>query len=130
MLKNNPETVCRLIELAKTAQGREAAVIPDDTNSPAEDWGRQMLADDTANNTIVQEFRSIVGNLDPDQQQELVALLWLGRGDYTMDEWEDVLSQAADMWTPETADYLLKHPMLASDLEEGMDAHGYDCQNR
>jgi hypothetical protein len=41
MLKNNPETVCRLIQLAKTAQGREAAVIPDDTNSPAEDWGRQ-----------------------------------------------------------------------------------------
>ncbi|WP_404364204.1 DUF3775 domain-containing protein [Marinobacter sp.] len=127
MLQVNPETVCRLVELAQSFHVQEQISIPDQPNSPAEDWSRQMLADH-ADNTSVQEFRTVVEDLEPDQQQEVMALMWLGRGDFTLEEWEAILTEAEEQWTPETADYLLMHPMLADYLLEGLDLHGYHCQ--
>lgn len=126
MLDVNPDSVCRLIALAREFHAQEAVVIPDDPGSPDDDWPLQILASHTGDATLG-EFRSIVEDLDPDQQQQVVALLWLGRGDYALDEWEDALSYAADAWNKFTADYLIAHPMLADHLEDGLDLHGYRC---
>lgn len=140
MLSVNPEDVCRLIELAQQYHGQEGVVIPDEmdndelqnsvsiADSPADDAERQMLAGH-GDRSAYQEFANIVMALEPDQQQQLVALLWLGRGDYTLGEWDGILEQAADQWTPETADYLIDHPLLASYLQEGLELHGYNCSD-
>ena len=127
MLQVNPETVCRLVELARSFHVQEQISIPEQPNSPAEDWGRQMLANH-ADNTSAQEFRTVMEDLEPDQQQEVVALMWLGRGDAGLEEWDTLRAEAEEHWTPETADYLLTHPMLADFLLEGLDMHGHDCQ--
>lgn len=140
MLTVNSEIVCRLIELAQLYHGQEGMVIPDEmetvelersvsiADSPADDAERQLLAGH-GSDTTAQEFASIVGTLEPDQQQEIVALLWLGREDYAIGEWEGILDQARDQWTPETADYLLDHPLLASYLEDGLAMHGLSCED-
>lgn len=128
MLQTNPETICRLVELARSVHVREPAAFPEEPNSPADDWGRQALADQP-DNTAAEEFRSIVADLDPDQQQEVVALHWLGRDDYSIDEWDDLLAQARERWSPETGDYLLLDPMLADELEEALNMHDYSCQD-
>lgn len=128
LLETNPDAVCRLIELAHVIHGEEEVVIPEVPNSPAEDWGRQMLADH-AGDPSTQEFKKIVADLEPDQQQEVVALLWLGRGDYTLEEWDEALEIANEQWSPETGDYLLQHPMLADYLGEALDQHGYNCED-
>lgn len=126
MLQVNPETVCRLIELAQSFHVREQAGMPEEGGNAADDWSQQMLADQ-GDNTSYQEFESIVKDLEPDQQQEVVALLWLGRGDYTLEEWDSVVKQARDEWTPETAQYLIGHPLLADELREGLELHGHSC---
>ncbi len=51
----------------------------------------------------------------------MVALMWVGRGDYALEEWDDALSQARDSWNKRTADYLIGTPMLADYLAEGLD---------
>lgn len=127
MLQTNPETICRLVELARSVHVREPAAIPEESNSPADDWGRQTLADQP-DNPAADEFRSIVADLEPDQQQEVVALQWLGRDDYSIEEWDDLLEEAKERWSPETADYLLRDPMLADELEEALNMHDYSCQ--
>ena len=101
MLDINPETICKLIELAREFQAQEEVVFPEDTANPSGDWAMQMLASH-ADDLTFQEFRSTVQDLEPRQQQLVVVLLWLGRGDYTLEDWGDMLEQARTDWTPDT----------------------------
>jgi hypothetical protein len=126
MLDVNPDTVCFLISKAREFHAKEEVVIPDMPDSPAEDWGRQVLADHAGDWTY-QEFKATFNDLDPDQQQTVVALFWLGRGDFSVEEWEDAVKEAGEEWTTETADYLIAHPLLADFLLEGLELLDYSC---
>jgi hypothetical protein len=127
MLNVSPEIICFIINKAREFQAKEDVTIPDEPNSPAEDWARQVLADHT-DDLCLEEVRATVSDLEPDQEAELVALMWLGRGDYEMEDWESVLEDAEAELTDHTADYLLAHPMVADYLLEGLIQHGYDCE--
>ncbi|WP_455235096.1 DUF3775 domain-containing protein [Thiogranum longum] len=127
MLNVNPETVCFLIAKARAFHGKEEVVIPDVPDSPADDWARQALADHADDATFM-EFKTTIEDLEPDQQQAVVALMWLGRGEFNVEEWEDALQEASDGWTEATAEYLIAHPMLADDLLEGLVLLGYSCE--
>lgn len=126
MLDVNPETVCRLIVLARVFHAKEAVVIPQEPSSPSDDWALQVLADH-ADDELFLEFESIIADLEPDQQQQVVALLWLGRGDGTLEDWETLLEQAREQWNTRTAEYLIAHPYLADFLQEGLELQGYSC---
>lgn len=127
MLQVNPETVCRLIELAQSYHVKEQTAFPEDGGNAVDDWSQQMLADHK-DSSGYDEFASIINDIDEDQQQEVVALLWVGRGDYTVEEWDSVLQQAKEQWTPDTARYLIDHPLLADYLRDGLEQHGHTCQ--
>ncbi len=126
MLNIGSDTVCRLIDLAREFHAQEEVSIPEEPANPSGDWAVQMLASH-ADDASLQEFKAIIEDLEPDQQQEIVALLWLGREDYSKGEWRDALEQAADSWNLETAEYLIAHPLLADYLEKGLDLFGYHC---
>lgn len=130
MLNVSMATLERLMELSRTFHAKEAVSFPEelDDAEPGDadgDWGLQILADHAGDSTL-QEFRSIVDDLEPDQQQEVVALLWVGRGDFDPEEWGAALEEARDDWTPETADYLISHPLLADYLREGLESMAAD----
>ena len=127
MLEINPETVCFLINKAKEFHAKEEVVIPEEPSSPTEDWARQVLADH-ADDLTYREFKAAVDDLEPDQQAALVALMWLGRGDYSEEQWDTAFSEAADGWTPRTAEYLIAKPLVADYLEEGLALLGYGCE--
>ncbi|WP_435605491.1 DUF3775 domain-containing protein [Pseudomonas knackmussii] len=124
MLDVNPDTVRRLIELARAFHAKEEVVIPEEPDSPSDDWALQSLADH-AGDEVFEEFRSIVEDLEPDQQQQVVALFWLGRGDADPLDWQALLRQARDSWNRRTAEYLIVHPFLAEHLTDGLEALGY-----
>lgn len=126
MLEVNPDTVCRLIELARVFHAQEEVVIPEEPDNPGGDYPTQILASHEGDTTLA-EFRNIITDLEPDQQQQIVALLWLGRGDFSVDEWKTALEEAADNWNEQTADYLIAHPLLPDYLTDGLDQHGYNC---
>jgi len=124
----NSDTICFLIDKAREFHAKEEVVIPDTPGSPTEDWALQVLADHVDDATY-QEFRATVNDLEPDQQHQLVALLWLGRGDYDIGEWDEALAEARRSWTKRTADYLLAHPLLADHLEDALEQFGYSCED-
>jgi len=127
MLELNPDTVCFLVAKARAFHSKEEVVLPDVPDSPADDWARQALADH-GDDAVLEEFRGTVNDLEPDQQQSLVALMWLGREEFDVDEWEQALEEAREQWTPYTAEYLIAHPMLADYLIEGLQLLGYSCE--
>ncbi len=125
MLEMNPDTICFLIRKAHAFHAKEQVVIPEIPNSPTEDWARQVLADHQDDATY-QEMKSAIDDLEPDQQLQLVALMWLGRG--SCDDWGSAQKEASDRWTSHTADYLIATPLLADYLEEGLSQLGYSCE--
>ena len=126
MLNVSVYSVCRLIELAREFHAQEAVSIPEEPDSPSGDWAVQMLASHATDDSF-REFKSIVDDMEPDQQQEVVALLWLGRGDYSEEEWQEALVLAKDSWNLRTAEYLIGHPLLSDYLEAGLEVFGRSC---
>jgi len=128
MLELSTGIVCRIVDLAREFQAQESVVIPA-TEGGSEidsDQAMQVLAAH-AEDLTYQQLKAEIDDLEPRQQVELVALMWLGRGDYDAGEWEDVRQQAKEQWTSHTAEYLLATPQVADFLEEGLSMLGYSC---
>jgi len=62
--------------------------------------------------------------VEPDQQVDLITLMWVGRGDYRAEEWQRALADARDRWNERTAEYLIETPLLSDYLSEGLDRLG------
>ena len=116
------ETICSLIALAREFQAKEDVVIPDLPDSPSEDWALQVLADHRDDSSLA-EFSGIVEDMAERQRAELVALMWLGRGDYSIDEWEQAVDDAIGDFSIRAGEYVIAHPMVSDYLEEGLIAH-------
>lgn len=127
MLELNPETVCHIIAKAHEFHAKEEVVLPDEPSGPANSSVLQVLANHRSDPTYT-ELKATIEDLEPDQQVTLVALMWLGRGDFDVEEWESALEQAGESWSPHTADYLIATPLVADYLEEGLSALGYSCE--
>jgi hypothetical protein len=126
-LNVNPETVCFIIARAREFQAKDEVVIPDEPADANGDWALDILEDHRDDMTL-QEVQSAVADLEPDQQYDLVALMWVGRGDYDVDDWQGAVIAATEAWTERTADYLMTTPLAADYLEEGLELLGYSCE--
>lgn len=126
MIELNPDTVRFIIDKAREFQTHEDLDLSEAPDSlEIGDWSDEVLAGFTEDFTY-QELESTIDDLEPDQQVSLVALMWLGRGDFSLDQWDEALGRAADEHNARTARYLIATPLLADYLEEGLAQHGYD----
>ena len=97
-------------------------------SNPADDDERQILLD-TPDNPSRQELRDAIDSLNVDEREELLALTWLGRGDYDAADWREALRQAREAKTATETEYLIGTPLLADYLEEGVAALGLSLEN-
>lgn len=70
------------------------------------------------------ELASSIAGLSDEEQTALVALAWIGRGDFDATEWEDAKRLARERRVGPTARYLMGIPLLGDYLEEGAAALG------
>ena len=127
MLSVRIDTICLLIDKAHQFQSQEQVVLGDVPGIPTEDWALEALADH-AEDPCLNEVRDLLNDIDPNQRAEVVALMWLGRGDYEVEDWDTAVEDALEGYSERTAEYLLAHPMVADDLEEGLIQLGYSCE--
>jgi hypothetical protein len=73
---------------------------------------------------VVGEITGFINAMTEDEQVDLVALMRLGRGDGTIEEWDDLRREAADGRNRRIASYLLGEPLISDYLAEGLDAFG------
>lgn len=123
----SPEKVCFIIMKAREFDAKEEANEPDPGSNPADDKEIEVL-EEHEDDPVVEELTSLIGSLSEDEQIDLVALAWLGRDDYSADDWPAVREEAARAHNQRTAEYLLGIPMLGDFLEEGLSMLGYSCE--
>lgn len=70
------------------------------------------------------QFDGLIAGLNEDQQLDLVALVWIGRGDFEPEDWEDARRTASEEATLSVAEYLKGVDHLAEHLEAGLEAMG------
>ncbi|MBV6633125.1 MAG: DUF3775 domain-containing protein [Alphaproteobacteria bacterium] len=87
-----------------------------------------MLLDRPLTMPLDDEVSDAIGGLSVDEQCELIALAWVGRGDYTPAEWRAALRDAKHRWNRRTPAYLTGMTMLADYLEEGLSVMDYDLE--
>ena len=122
----SPHKVCFFIVKAREFDVKDVVTDPDSGSNAADDAMISVL-EDHPDDPTQQELRAFIGGLTEDEQIDLVALTWLGRGDGTLDDWDDLRAEAARLHNKRTAAYLLGKPMLADHLEEGLSQFGLYC---
>ncbi len=126
----SPEKVCFIIIKAREFDAKEEVEEPDPGSNPSDDKNVEIL-EDYADDPVVEEITSFIDSLSVDEQIDLVTLMWLGRDDYTADDWGSVREEAtrAHNEHERTAEYLLGTPNLGDLLEEGLSMLGYSCED-
>jgi hypothetical protein len=73
------------------------------------------------------ELRAFIERMDEEAQAALVAVMWIGRGAFEIDEWDEAFETAMNEATTPTADYLIGTPHVSDHLEAGLEAFGYSA---
>ena len=121
------ETLAYIIEKAREFDAEVPSDVEEGSNA-ADDDERQILLD-TPDNPTEQELRDAIDGLGVPERQELLALMWLGRGDYDAASWSEGLQQARETGSATETDYLLGTPLLGDYLEEGVSALGLSLED-
>ena len=120
------DKVCHVIWKARQFDVKEADADPDSGSNAADD-GMTDVLESKPDDPVYSELLSFIRALDLDEQINLVALAWVGRGTYEAAEWQQAIDTARSEHTNRTAEYLLGLPLLGDYLEEGLAALDLDC---
>ena len=115
--------------IAKARQFDVKDVVTDpDSGSNASDDAMLSVLEDHRDDPVRRELVAMIGGLNEDEQIDLVALAWLGRGDGELDDWNDIRAEASHAHNRRTARYLLGMPLLGDYLEEGLSKFGHSIE--
>ncbi|MCG7359826.1 DUF3775 domain-containing protein [Roseomonas sp. ACRSG] len=114
------ETVATVVDHLRTLQETESE---QDEGAEIDDIEGEEEFDEDTLSTFIEE-------LNEDEQAALVALAWVGRGDYEPDQWEEAVAMAKERGAgTSTADYLIQMDLAADLLAEGLGAFGFSIDD-
>lgn len=108
-----------IIEKAREFDALVEEDDPDTGSNPADDKGVSIL-EATPDNPAEDELTAALANLNDDELTELLAVLWVGRGDYDRANWREAMRQAREAKNKRIVSYLVGTPMLGDLIEEGL----------
>ncbi len=120
----NPDNVCFVIAKAREINVK---VAPEELADDGDDMER--ILEDYADDATYLELKAFLDAQSDDVLRELLALTWIGRGDYTADDWRNLMGEIKDVRDQRTSDYLLGTPLLADYLAEGLSQFGLSCED-
>ena len=125
-LSISPEKLCFIIAKAREFDVKDVVTDPGDSSNATDDAMLSVL-EDHPDDPVMQELIGFIRALTEDEQIDLVALTWLGRGDGTIDDWADLRAEASRAHNKRTASYLLGMPLLSNHLEDALSQFGISC---
>ncbi|WP_430912014.1 DUF3775 domain-containing protein [Methylobacterium sp. sgz302541] len=119
------DTVTEIILRLRAVEVKEGATDPDSGSNPTDDGATDILVSGTDEATEA-ELRGLVAGLDVDERADLLALLYVGRGDMEPEEWEGAVrfARERDAAGEGGARALLAVPDAADFLAEGLERMG------
>jgi hypothetical protein len=122
----SPEQAFYIIVKAREFDEQVESTDPDSGSNPADDREVDVLEED-ADDPIQQELEEALDALNVDEQLDLLALTWLGRGEYS--SFAEAREEASDMRDKHITDYLIGTPKLGDFLEEGLAQLGLSLED-
>ncbi len=123
------DKVCEFILRAKALDVKEGMTDPASGSNPIDDGNLDSLVA-TPDDTTEQELRDVIAGLNDDERADLIALVYIGRGDMEPEEWGAAVRLAREREESNsvtTADWLIGIPNLGDLLEEGLALMGRSC---
>lgn len=118
------ESVAAIVDAARAVQeGEESGALARDEED------EEGLDAEDDENMDEDALRAFIADLNEDEQASLIALAWIGRGDYGAAEFEDARALAKERNIRDPADYLLGIDMLGDMLEEGLAELGLSLED-
>ena len=112
------EIVATVVDLANAVQEAEEAALGDDDDD-------EPLEDDEDDEISEEMLTDYIDELNEEQQVALIALVWVGRGDYEPEEWPEAVKLAAERnLKGDASAYLAGLEGLGDLLSEGVGAFG------
>jgi hypothetical protein len=120
----SPEKVCFILLLAREFDEKVEPTDPDSGSNPGDD-GEVDVLEYTADDSIEEQLRAALFGLNEDERLDLIALVWLGRGDFSLGEWDEARQSARDITRERTGRYIAGIPLVSDYLEDGLSDFGF-----
>ena len=120
------EKVRFIIVKARQFDAKEGDADPDEGSNAADDGETDVLEDKPEDDAVQQELVQFINGLTEEEQINLVALAWVGRGTYDIEDWEEAIDTARTEHNARTGQYLLGLPLLGDYLAEGLEEFDED----
>jgi hypothetical protein len=123
MLEISPAKVAQIIIKAREYDAKVGAWDENRVTGDSEEEPQSILEDFSADATRA-ELAEFIAGLNEDEQANLVAIAWVGRGTYSAEQFDEAVEMAKAERVNATEDYLLGTPLLADYLAEGLKKMG------
>jgi len=122
------EKVCFIVAKAREF---DAKVEPVESQSglSSEEADTDDALEEFSDDPTGDELAAAIDGLNDDEVVDLIALAWIGRGDFTGSEWGEARQLADERHRRHSAAYLMGMPALGDYLEEGLQQLGYSCED-
>jgi hypothetical protein len=108
-----------IILKAREYDVKEGDSDPEEGSNAIDDGQTDILVD-KSDDPVREELVAAIRALNDEERIRLVALAWLGRGTFELEEWKEALATARSEHSRRTAEYLLGLPLLGDYLEDGL----------
>jgi len=126
VLEISPEKVAHVIVKAREYDAKVGAW---DESGDSSDADSDSILEDFKSDSTRNEVSEFIAGLNIDEQVNLVALMWVGRGSFAPEDFAEAVSTARGERVNKTEDYLLGIPLLSDYLEEGLEKLGYRIED-
>jgi hypothetical protein len=124
----NPDTAFAIMLKAREFDAKVEETDPDSGSNPSDDRGVDALETGPADDTQ-REIVSAINDLNDDEQRDLVALILVGREDYSLEEWPDARREAATIGRAHVPKFVTDIPLVSDFLEEGLSQFNLTVQD-
>ncbi|HEY5337267.1 MAG TPA: DUF3775 domain-containing protein [Rhizomicrobium sp.] len=118
------EKVRFIIIKARQFDAKEGDSDPDEGSNASDDGMADVLEDKPEIDSVRSELLQFINGLDEEERANLIALAWVGRETYDLDEWTEALDTARSEHGKRAGQYLLGMPMLGDYLADGLAQFG------
>ena len=124
----NPDAAFAIMLKAREFDAKVEQTDPDSGSNPSDDGGVDTLETGPADDTQ-REIVSAIRDLNDDEQMDLIALILVGREDYSLEEWESARREASTVGRAHVARFVTDIPLVSDFLEEGLSQFNLSAQD-
>ena len=122
------DTAFYILLKAREFDAKEEQVDPDEGSNPSDDRDVDILEFDP-DDAVEEELAAAIQPLNVDEKLDLIALIFVGQGDYGFNEWAEARDSAREVDLSQLTQFILEIPTVSDDLEEALSQLGHSLDD-